>query len=95
MCPDPCTPTMLKAQAEVYGRVLRACLARPGVCTNFETWGFTDRYTWLTGERCHGASACHPLPFDERLRPKLAAQTMLAILQGGDDGITPEAAAAE
>ena len=61
--------------------MLRACLAHPGVCTSFETWGFTDRYTWLKGQRCPGADSCHPLPFDENYAPKPAAARMLARLQ--------------
>ena len=42
--------------------MLRACLANPGVCTSFESWGFTDAVTWLTGVRCirpTGKTKCH------------------------------------
>ena len=81
-CPDPCDAAKLSQQADVYGRMLRACLANPGVCTSFETWGFTDQYTWLTGKRCP-AAACHPLPFDEKYSPKPAAARMLWELHGG------------
>ena len=79
-CPDPCTPAHLERQADVYELLLRACLAHPGVCTSFETWGFTDKYTWLTGSRCP-TEACHPLPFDANYHPKPAAARMLARLQ--------------
>lgn len=82
-CPDPCTPERLEAQADAYDVMLRACLAHPGVCTSFETWGFTDKYTWLVGSRCPGAAECHPLPFDEQYRAKPAAQRVLARLQSG------------
>ena len=61
--------------------MLRACLANPGVCTSFESWGFTDALTWLTGSRCKGAADCHPLPFDEQYQPKPAAVAMLKVLQ--------------
>ena len=61
--------------------MLRACLANPGVCTSFESWGFTDAVTWLTGSRCKGAADCHPLPFDEQYQPKPAAVAMLKVLQ--------------
>ena len=27
--------------------MLQACLDNPGVCTSFETWGFTDRHSSL------------------------------------------------
>jgi len=84
-CPTPCSASMLSKQADVYGLMLRACLANPGVCTSFETWGFTDKYTWLTGDRCP-AEACHPLPFNESYAPKPAASRMLWLLHGGGGG---------
>merc|ERR1712151_905109 len=68
-CVDPCTDEQLETQAEVYASMLRACLANPGVCVSFETWGFTDKYSWLNGQRC-GGKECHPLPFDENYVPK-------------------------
>src|SRR3712207_8506867 len=36
----------LKRQAEIYRRVAEACLRQPK-CTAFQTWGFTDKYTWI------------------------------------------------
>ena len=80
-CPDPCTDAALTAQAQVYADLLDACLANRGVCTSFETWGFTDAVTWLTGDRCKGAQNCHPLPFDEHYAPKPAVAAMLAVLK--------------
>jgi len=59
-------------QAQVYQAMLEACLAVKG-CTSFQTWGFTDKYTWL------GTSA-HPLPFDENYGWKPAANTILSVL---------------
>ena len=88
-CPDPCDDAKLSQQADVYGRMLRACLANPGVCTSFETWGFTDQYTWLTGKRCP-AAACHPLPFDEKYSPKPAAARMLWELHGGGSTVAEQ-----
>ena len=84
-CPDQCGEEAQEAQAKVYADVLRACLSQPKVCRSFETWGFTDRYTWLTGARCP-TTACHPLPFDEHLAPKKAALRMLAVLHGDANG---------
>eukprot|EP01063_Lacrimia_lanifica_P011661 TRINITY_DN18384_c0_g1_i1.p1 TRINITY_DN18384_c0_g1~~TRINITY_DN18384_c0_g1_i1.p1 ORF type:complete len:345 (+),score=100.09 TRINITY_DN18384_c0_g1_i1:64-1098(+) len=75
-CPDPCNETL---QAEIYAGVLRACLEQREVCRSFETWGFTDLYTSVTGANCPTA-ACHPLPFDEAYRPKPAVPAMLAVL---------------
>src|SRR6516164_10156877 len=40
-------------QANVYRRVVRACLRNPG-CTAIQTWGFTDEYSWI-GRHSHGA----------------------------------------
>jgi len=88
-CPDPCDAEMLAKQADVYGLLLKACLAHPGVCTSFETWGFTDEYTWLKGKRCNsstGKEDCHPLPFNATYSPKPAASRMLWLLHGGGRG---------
>jgi len=66
---DECT---LAQQAHVYRELLRVCLAQPA-CTNYESWGFTDKYTW------YGTSN-RPLPFDESFLPKPAVSEMLAEL---------------
>lgn len=42
-----------------------------GSCTNFETWGFTDKYTWK-------GSASRPLPFDSNFGPKPVVAALLA-----------------
>lgn len=49
----------LQRQAEIYRQVVRACLQSTG-CTAIQTWGFTDRYSWVgsssrgaRGGRCH------------------------------------------
>ena len=84
-CADPCTAADLAKQAEVYASMLRACLSQPA-CKSFETWGFTDRDSWLNGKRCptmNGKDLCHPLPFDENYQPKPAVAAMLKVLQGG------------
>ncbi len=39
--------TQLNEQAAVYSAALNACLQVPSACKSFETWGFTDKYTWL------------------------------------------------
>ena len=39
------TDKALEQQAELYASLLRACLDVLA-CKNFETWGFTDKYTW-------------------------------------------------
>jgi len=65
--------TALAKQATFYTDMLLACLDNPGVCTSFETWGFTDAHTWL------GADA-FPLPFDTAYAPKPAYDAMLDTL---------------
>jgi endo-1,4-beta-xylanase len=40
------SPEDLKRQADVYRGVVSACLQNPG-CTAIQTWGFTDRYSWI------------------------------------------------
>ena len=80
-CLEPCTPEDLEEQADIYDVLLRACLAHPAVCTSFETWGFTDAYTWLVPPQRCPSTSCHPLPFDENLEPKPAYHRMLARLQ--------------
>lgn len=64
----PCssfTTDIATKQAEYYQTILKACMA-VDKCKNFETWGFTDKYTWVgTNE--------YPLPFDTNYQPKTAA----------------------
>ena len=50
-------------QAAVYEQILSVCLEQPR-CKAFQTWGFTDMYTWRFG--------LNPLPLDERYQVKPA-----------------------
>jgi endo-1,4-beta-xylanase len=63
----------LLRQAEVYRGVIRACLQSPG-CTAIQTWGFTDKYSWI-GSHSHGARGA-ALPFDRAYNPKPAYAAM-------------------
>jgi endo-1,4-beta-xylanase len=38
----------LEKQAEIYRFVATSCLQNPK-CTAFQTWGFTDKYSWVPG----------------------------------------------
>jgi len=69
------TPDKEQQQASVYGSLISTCIAQPK-CTNFETWGFTDKYTWL-------GTNVHPLPFDENYHPKQAFNTLLTTIKSG------------
>src|SRR5258708_23986641 len=36
----------LARQADIYRGIVRACLDSPG-CTAIQTWGFSDKYSWI------------------------------------------------
>jgi endo-1,4-beta-xylanase len=38
----------LNAQAKLYGELMTMCLQQPR-CKAFQTWGFTDKYSWIPG----------------------------------------------
>jgi endo-1,4-beta-xylanase len=64
----------LQRQAEVYRGVVRACLQSHG-CTAIQTWGFTDKYSWI-GSHSHGTRGA-ALPLDRAYKPKPAYDAML------------------
>jgi endo-1,4-beta-xylanase len=68
----------LQRQADIYRYVAAACLRQPG-CTALQTWGFTDKYTWVPGFT-KGAKG-NPLLFDRNYAAKPAYQSVLEILQ--------------
>jgi len=64
----------LRRQADVYRGIVGACVRNPG-CTAIETWGFTDKYSWI-GRHSHGTRGA-ALPFDRGYNPKPAYQAIL------------------
>lgn len=64
----------LNQQAEIYGQVAQACAEQPA-CTAFQTWGFTDKYSWIPGftRGKYGAA----LPFDANYQPKPAYRAVM------------------
>ena len=64
----------LTRQAEIYQGVVRACVRNPG-CTAIQSWGFTDKYSWI-GSHSHGKRGA-ALPFDREYKPKAAYEAML------------------
>ena len=54
--------------------MVRACLQSPG-CTAIQTWGFTDKYSWI-GSHSHGTRGA-ALLFDRTYKPKPAYDAML------------------
>jgi endo-1,4-beta-xylanase len=61
-------------QAEVYRGVLHACLQNPA-CTAIQTWGFTDKYSWI-GSHSHGTRGA-ALLFDRAYQPKPSYNAVL------------------
>ena len=64
----------LQKQAEVYRNVVRACMQNPG-CTAIQTWGFTDKYSWIVSHS-HGTQGA-ALIFDRAYKPKPAYVAMI------------------
>ena len=73
-------PDDLSRQAEVYRGIVWACLNSPG-CTAIQTWGFTDKYSWI-GSHSRGARG-QALPFDRAYQPKPAYRAVLEELLAG------------
>jgi endo-1,4-beta-xylanase len=76
---DPHDNDLLR-QAQVYRSVVHACLQNPG-CTAIQTWGFTDKYSWI-GPHSHGARG-RALWFDKTYQPKPAYDAVLQELAAG------------
>jgi endo-1,4-beta-xylanase len=64
----------LAKQAAVYRGIAHACLQSPG-CTAIQTWGFTDKWSWI-GSHSHGTRGA-ALPFDRTYKPKPAYEAMI------------------
>jgi endo-1,4-beta-xylanase len=67
----------LRRQADIYHNIAEACISNPG-CTAIQTWGFSDRYSWI-GWHTHGTRGA-ALPFDRGYQPKLAYNGLLSAL---------------
>ena len=70
----------LSRQADVYRGIVRACLNNVG-CTAIQTWGFSDKYSWIGSHSC-GARG-QALPFDRAYQPKPAYRAVLEELSAG------------
>jgi endo-1,4-beta-xylanase len=58
----------LEKQAELYGKIVRACVEQPA-CKVLQTWGFTDKYSWIRDFRRGYGWA---LPWDANYKKKPA-----------------------
>jgi endo-1,4-beta-xylanase len=67
----------LGRQANIYRQVARACVQNPG-CTGLQTWGFTDKYSWI-GWYTHKTKS-DALLFDNKYKPKLAYDAVRQVL---------------
>jgi endo-1,4-beta-xylanase len=67
-------------QSDVYREIVRACLSNTH-CTAIQTWGFTDKYSWI-GSHSHGTRG-HALPFDRSYQPKPAYRAIYEELSAG------------
>ncbi len=70
----------LRRQADIYRKVAGACLAHPG-CTAIQTWGFTDKYSWIGSRSKHTQGAA--LLFDRNYQPKPAYEALRNALELG------------
>ena len=73
-------PEDLQRQADIYREIARACLSHPG-CTAIQTWGFTDKYSWIGShsKRTQGAA----LLFDPNYHAKPAYEALWSALEVG------------
>jgi endo-1,4-beta-xylanase len=70
----------LARQAEVYRSIVHACLNSRG-CTAIQTWGFTDKYSWI-GSHSRGSRG-QALPFDRTYEPKPAYRALFEEISAG------------
>jgi endo-1,4-beta-xylanase len=70
----------LERQAEIYRAIVRACLNNTG-CMAIQTWGFTDKYSWI-GSHTRGSRG-QALPFDRAYQPKPAFTALFDELAKG------------
>lgn len=71
------TADALAAQAKIYGDIVATCLKFPK-CTAVQTWGFTDRYSWVPSSYAGMGAA---LPFDGAYTAKPARDAMASAMQ--------------
>jgi endo-1,4-beta-xylanase len=74
----------LDRQAEIYREIVKICLQTPG-CTAIQTWGVTDKYSWL-GRATHQTKGAGLL-FDRLYQPKPAYDALQQVL---DKKLSPQ-----
>jgi endo-1,4-beta-xylanase len=68
----------LAKQAQVYREIAEVCLQNPA-CTALQTWGFTDKYSWIGWYTGHTKGDA--LFFDRRYEPKPAYEAVRDVLE--------------
>jgi endo-1,4-beta-xylanase len=71
-------PEDLQLQADIYRQIAGACVSHPG-CTAIQTWGFTDKYSWIGSHSKQTQGAA--LPFDRDYRAKPAYEALRKALE--------------
>ncbi len=71
------TTAALATQAQIYHDIIAMCLKYP-LCTAVQTWGFTDKYSWIPGTYPGFGAA---LPLDISYQPKPAYGSIQNALQ--------------
>ncbi|MBI3207273.1 MAG: endo-1,4-beta-xylanase, partial [Candidatus Solibacter usitatus] len=74
----------LETQARIYRDVITLCLKFP-LCTMVQTWGFTDKYSWIPGT-FPGTGAA--LLFDASYRPKSAHAAFLDAMKNAPPALS-------
>jgi endo-1,4-beta-xylanase len=69
----------LEKQARIYRQIAMICLRTPG-CTALQTWGFTDKYSWIPWFTQHKKGDA--LLFDRNYRAKPAYEALKQALLG-------------
>jgi endo-1,4-beta-xylanase len=73
------SPDDLARQATVYRQIAEACVSHPG-CTAIQTWGFTDKYSWIGSHSKHTQGAA--LLFDRNYHAKPAYAAVRDAIDG-------------
>ncbi len=73
-------PADLQLQADIYREIANACLSYPG-CAAIQTWGFTDKYSWIGSHSRQTQGAA--LLFDQDYREKPAYEALRNALESG------------
>jgi endo-1,4-beta-xylanase len=71
-------PEDLQRQADIYREIATACVSHAR-CTAIQTWGFTDKYSWIGSHSKQTQGAA--LPFDRDYRTKPAYEALRKALE--------------